>query len=283
MEDPNSVLLVCPVRGSARMAAMALATHRALHGVRRRLYFDDSGNAEVGDMLRTEAALNGDAVVVFPPPTEDRPDYDTAGPTHVWTPQLCSRVQAMRQHACDMLIVCGYRYMFMVDLDVWCHPNTVRYLTAAKRQVVSAVYWSKWSPTMPWLPNVWDIHQYGFAGPESIIRLRQPGVYPVGGLGACTLIHRGAVAMGANYKPVEGLPWPLEDRHFCVRAACAGVELWAATGLPPFHVYREDMWDEAVHWYNELGADPNYFRQRWLTDAWADNITQTTAALAGGQ
>ena len=35
-----------------------------------------------------------------------------------------------------------------------------------------------------------------------------------------------------------------EDRHFCVRAACAGFEMWADTHCPPAHLYTRDLYEQ---------------------------------------
>jgi hypothetical protein len=69
--------------------------------------------------------------------------------------------------------------------------------------------------------------------------LHKPGVYRVGGLGACTLISRRALDAGVTYEPLYNVSWWGEDRHFCLRAVALDFELWADTHCPPFHVYRE--------------------------------------------
>lgn len=54
---------------------------------------------------------------------------------------------------------------------------------------------------------------------ESINKLRKPSVYEVGGLGACTLIHKTAIEKGVNFDKVKNFTFWGEDRHFCIRAA----------------------------------------------------------------
>jgi hypothetical protein len=192
--------------------------------------------------------------------------------------------------------------LYISDSDVIPHPKTVKHLLSLDKPVVSEVYWSQWprpdicvcghpdidhnqggkrrcqhstcpctpigfTPSRsPWLPNVWDVQNYGFSSAESIFRLREPGQYQVGGLGAITLIRRDAIERGASYLPIPGIVnYPGEDRHFSIRCAVHGIELWADTCYPAFHVYRpEEQLDEARAWF-ENGCNPEYFRSQWLT------------------
>jgi len=65
-----------------------------------------------------------------------------------------------------------------------------------------------------------------------------PGVYKVGGLGACTLISRNAISKGVSYDEIYNITFWGEDRHFCIRAAALGIELFVDTHFPAFHIYR---------------------------------------------
>ncbi|WP_243137681.1 glycosyltransferase family 2 protein, partial [Desulfofundulus thermobenzoicus] len=58
-------------------------------------------------------------------------------------------------------------------------------------------------------------------------------------LGACTLISRRAMLMGVSFSEIYNLGFIGEDRHFCIRAAALGLELYADTHYPPYHIYRE--------------------------------------------
>lgn len=54
-------------------------------------------------------------------------------------------------------------------------------------------------------------------------KLREPGVYEVGGLGACTLISQNALQQEVNFSKIPNLTFGGEDRHFCIRAAAMGL------------------------------------------------------------
>jgi len=77
-------------------------------------------------------------------------------------------------------------------------------------------------------------------------RLRRPGLYPVGGLGACTLISRRAIEAGVRYQRIPNLTYWGEDRHFCIRAQALGFDLWADTHCPPRHLYRRSGVEQDV-------------------------------------
>ncbi len=80
--------------------------------------------------------------------------------------------------------------------------------------------------------------------------LSRPGTYKVGGLGACTLISQQALSRGVSFGEIYNLGLTGEDRHFCVRAVALGLELYADTHYPPFHIYRESELSK-LHEYKE--------------------------------
>jgi hypothetical protein len=78
---------------------------------------------------------------------------------------------------------------------------------------------------------------------EFLHKLTVPGVYEVGGLGACTLISRLALLKGVNFNKIKNVTFWGEDRHFCIRAAALGIDLWVDTHYPAYHIYRETHLD----------------------------------------
>lgn len=70
-------------------------------------------------------------------------------------------------------------------------------------------------------------------------KLQQPGIYEVGGLGACTLISRRAICSGVSYDMIRNISYWGEDRHFCIRAAALGIALYVDTRYPALHLYRD--------------------------------------------
>lgn len=268
----NAVNLFTPVRQDHKTLELTLRSHRSLKGVQARVYIDDNEDPESSRMLAQEAALDG--VFVLPAPDE-LPDRSGV---HQWTASSVDRMSILRN--VGMRAASGTReiprcgFVFTVDADVVCPPSLVTTLLSAQESIVSEVYWTRWPNAPCWLPQVWDRHPYGFLSARSILRLREPGLYRVHGLGACTLIDASLFSCEVlSYDPIDSLRGVLwgEDRWFSVRAECAGFSLWADSYCPPFHIYTADQYDEALAWY-EAGAHPGYFRKRWLTSDWDELI-----------
>lgn len=127
------------------------------------------------------------------------------------------------------------------------------------------IFWTKWEPDFPELPQVWLSDQYNLyrssrgeiLPQEEILQrvhlfintLKTPGIYPVGGLGACTLISKKALNSGVNFAEIYNISFVGEDRHFCIRAAALGFQLFVDTNYPAYHIYRlSDL--EGVEAYN---------------------------------
>jgi hypothetical protein len=155
-------------------------------------------------------------------------EYKRDETTHSWNHALVSKVTTFRNRFLQMALDGGYDYLFMVDSDLVLHPQTLVHLVGLGKDIVSEVFWTAWNPNEPLMPQVWISGQYTIT-PEFVETLKEPGVYRVGGLGACTLISRKAIEAGVSYSEVPGLDLFGEDRHFCTRASALGLELWADT------------------------------------------------------
>lgn len=176
-------------------------------------------------------------------------DYRRSTTTHHWTPASLQRIAQIKNR---LLMECFQREhdaAVLVDDDVIVHPLLVRHLSALQKPIVSEVFWTRFQPYQPWLPNVWDTGVYSFCSAESILQLRQPGVYKVGGLGACTFVDRSVWEKRVDFSFVHNVDLWGEDRHFCIRAACADIELHADTQYPPYHVYRPHDLGNAGEWF----------------------------------
>lgn len=190
--------------------------------------------------------------------------YETNEYTHIWTREAVSRVVSFKNRQIEYALKKGYDYVLFVDADVIVHPDTLSWLLKAEKDIVSEVYWTKWRPDADYMPQVWYFDNYSYVIPQKgetqkeltervvgeLEKLRRPGLYRVGGLGALTLISRKALKAGVNFSPIYNISWVGEDRHFCVRAVALGFELYADTHAPAFHIYRsEDL--KNVRWYME--------------------------------
>ncbi len=182
--------------------------------------------------------------------------YRCTEKTHEWTAHLMKKVAAFKDRMIEHALDHNYDYLFLIDSDIVMNPKTIAQLLKAKKEIVSNIYWTKWEASSMELPQVWlkdqySLYQFEAGDPpldelekqkrthEFLIMLRKPGVYEVGGLGACTLISKKALGKGINFKKIKNISLFGEDRDFCVRAAALGIELHVDTHYPAFHIYRE--------------------------------------------
>ncbi|MCM3143995.1 glycosyltransferase [Brevibacillus sp. MER 51] len=168
--------------------------------------------------------------------------------THYWTERNIWKVAQMKDTIISYALKEGFDYLFLIDSDLVLHPHTLQQLLQANKDIISNIYWTRWQPDSIELPQVWLMDQYTLTregASESVENqnflemLRKPGVYEVGGLGACTLIHRKVLEAGVNFKRIANLSFWGEDRHFCVRAVAMGFSLHVDTHLPGYHIYRQ--------------------------------------------
>jgi hypothetical protein len=198
-------------------------------------------------------------------------DFSDIGPSHSWTPQAWHRCGGYKNEIIQHCLNGGYDALWLVDADVLCDPYTLQSLADAEAPIVAGVYWTQWIQSgvydTTWnqqtfvihaAPQVWLRHPYQLDGHglteadfRSLLVSRQ--LVKVGGLGACTLFHRNALAKGTSFAPIpEGLPQgPMadgEDRHLCERARRLHLPLLA------------DAWPDIYHAYHavEYGDIPNF-------------------------
>ncbi len=281
MNGSPKVVLYSPVRQSAEVLKEALASHRDIRGVWQRWYVDDndygSPSAELVQDEHERGARCFHAAGIQGLPARE-PYHIDDSTTHQWTGTLMARMAGLRDFAIQEFLKTDADFLFMLDSDILPNPGLVEHLVSLDLPLVTEVYWSQWSPSDPWLPNVWDFGNYGFSTPEHVIRLREPGTFQVGGLGSITLMRRDAFEKGARYEMMPEVEYPGEDRHFSIRAAALGIPMYADTHFPSFHIYRpSEQLEEAKAW-RAAGSNPRYWRETYLTDEWAAHLRQNFLA-----
>ena len=229
----------------------SLVRLRLAHASLALCFIDDNDSADSSALLRDFVGDRGQVL----PAEGPRPTYDCSGETHGWSHALMARVARAKDRLLDAARAADVDYVLLVDSDLVLHPRTLEYLLAAQKDIVSEVYWTRWRPGDPELPQVWVTDQYTLyrsrrgetlTAPEMAARqqafldeLRVSGVYPVGGLGGCTLISRRALQAGVSFADVPNVSLWGEDRHFCIRAAALGLGLFVDTHVPALHLYRD--------------------------------------------
>ncbi|MEK4354270.1 glycosyltransferase [Paenibacillus sp. FSL R5-0475] len=175
--------------------------------------------------------------------------------THFWNTNLVWKVANFKNLMINRAQTLNYDYLFLIDSDLILHPDTLRHLIGTNKDIISEVFWTQWQPETMFQPQVWMHDEYNqwelLPGeklqPEEINRrfhefiakMRIPGIYEVGGLGACTLISQHAIKTGVSYNQIRNISYWGEDRHFCIRAAALGIPLFVDTHYPALHLYRD--------------------------------------------
>ena len=164
--------------------------------------------------------------------------YTAGEKNHTWTLYDMLKMCELRSILTDAVRDGGYDYLFSIDTDVIVQPETLETLLSRSVPIVTEVFWTRSDSGFEWA-NAWQADNYGVTV-EDFARWKTPGFYPVGMAGACTLIHRSVFEAGVSYRQIPNVQKALigEDRHFCVRAACAGFSQWLDTTCPARHLYR---------------------------------------------
>lgn len=217
------------------------------------VYIDDNLDPQSSEVLADFADC-----VLEPGERPEGALYGVSSETHQWSVPTFHFLAREKQRLFDRAVAENYDAVFLVDSDLLLDPSTLQSLIATEKDVVSACFWTQWTPADPPLPQVWNQHPYGFdgagwRGSDFLSRLRSRELVRVRGLGACTLIRRSALERGLGFWPlVDGLPsegmWQGEDRHFCVRAERLHIELWCDAWPNVAHVYRPEDRAEIDAW-----------------------------------
>ena len=179
--------------------------------------------------------------------------------THRWFDDTFEHVAKCKQLLLDYAVNERFDYVMLVDSDLLCEPSTLLSLHSVRVPVVSAVFWTQWTPDQPPLPQCWLSHPYDLNGlgldwPTYRRLLRQHRVVRVAGGGACTLIDT-KVLSRLHYHPRLELPheglWRGEDRTFAILAREAHVRQHA------------DAWPRVFHAYSPALRKPEVLQAEW--------------------
>ena len=267
-----SIVTFTPVRVEPEVLTRHLDHLVAGSGQHVEHWFYDDNDDPRSSTLLVDAARHADNMLVLPRTQLVDTDYRRDGATHEWSDVAVTRIAQIKNHAIERFLESSTAsHLFLVDADVLIAPGTIDHLASVETPIISAVYWTQFTPGDPFMPNVWDRDKYSFDSIDSILRLASPGHHAVGGLGACTLIERHVLEAGVDFSPIPNLRIWGEDRHFCIRAMCAGFPLAADSCVTPFHIYRTELLEDADAW-SHTGHSPDWFRSNWITPTWKRSI-----------
>ena len=237
-------------------------------------FVDDNEIEESKTLLKQFAEKKGDRCHIFQPDLDSKENYVCNENTHRWNESLIWKVANFKdkiiQHARDK----KYDYLFLIDSDIVLHPKTVDQLLIANKDIISNIFWTCWTPDSHLLPQVWMVDQYTqyeLSSGEKIsneeaqkrfssflIKMRTPGTYEVGGLGACTLISKNALSKDISFKKIKNLTFWGEDRHFSIRALALGLDLFVDTHYPAYHIYRESALSDVENFKRSFSKSANF-------------------------
>lgn len=191
----------------------------------------------VNDCPEVIPEIRGDYIVVN---TGDR--YEKAVNDHIWTHENLNKMHELRNLTIRRALDGGYDYWWSIDTDLVLDPRTLPVLLSANKDIVSEIFWTR-APSGNYWCNAWMCDQASGMPQE----WRQPGLYQVGMTGACTLAKREVIDK-VDYTPIPNIVKALwgEDRHFCIRAACHGFEMWVDTHYPAEHLFTDALYREFI-------------------------------------
>jgi glycosyltransferase involved in cell wall biosynthesis len=254
-ETRSRVLLGSPIHQKPAILEQFLNSLSRLNltNIELHFYLIDDNQDEASRQLLLQFAQSGRTVFLQSSGFHDA--YIRDDTTHFWNSNLVWKVAGFKNLMIRRAEAFGYDYLFLIDSDLILHPDTLLHLISTGKEIISEVFWTQWQPGTLLQPQVWVHDEYNqweaLSGeqlsPEEINRrfhaflnkLQQPGIYEVGGLGACTLISSQAIASGVSYDRVRNISYWGEDRHFCIRAAALGIPLFVDTHYPALHLYRD--------------------------------------------
>lgn len=239
---PLKILIGSPVRKSPEIVKEFLSSLQQLHHVSHIVdyyFIDDNSDTASSGLLQQFAQQQKTSqcyiLSVNSPQTMTGKNEEE---THYWPIELIWKVAAFKNCIIKKAIEENYDYLFLVDADLVLNPLSLECLISCNKDIVSEIFWTRWTPQSEELPQVW-VSDFYTLNQDFIKQLKQPGVYEVGGLGACTLISKRALQCGVNFNEIKNLTMKGEDRHFCIRALVLGFSLFVDTHFPAYHMYRE--------------------------------------------
>lgn len=251
------ILIASPVHQKPAVLAEFLSSLHALKSGHLQVdhWFIDDQNEPESRMLLDRYCAEDPSAEVTAFDQAEALFYQRDEMTHYWNDALVDKVAAMKDAIIRRAREQQYDGLFLVDSDLVLHPDTLLQLWDSSKTIISNIFWTSWQKGTDPLPQVWLMDEYAFykysrgttisdqeklqQANAFLTQLKEPGIYEVGGLGACTLIRREALEAGVRFERLPNVSFWGEDRHFCIRAAALGFSLHVDTRQPAYHIYRD--------------------------------------------
>lgn len=167
--------------------------------------------------------------------------YITTEQTHYWNQENLTKMETLRNRFIEEALKRDCDYAMFVDTDLVLRPETLETLLSRQEKIIAELFLTPEAPGSDKIwPNAWHSDQCSIIMEELASWVSVPGVYEVGGTGACMLVDCEVFRKGVNYTRIPNIQKILygEDRWFCIRAVCNGYRIMLDTTCQPTHLYR---------------------------------------------
>ena len=106
-------------------------------------FIDDNSDNEAKDLLRNFAVFIPNVTVLASNNIFARGDNSY---THNWSGNVIVKVTKFRNDILAYARDNAFDYLFMVDSDILLVPDTLQCLVKAKKDIISEIFWTKWTP-----------------------------------------------------------------------------------------------------------------------------------------
>ncbi|MDF9840850.1 MULTISPECIES: glycosyltransferase [unclassified Paenibacillus] len=297
-ETKTRVLLGSPIHQKPQVLEQFLNSLLRLRrdGIALDFYFIDDNGDSASSLLLQQYAPPGSEVFLQSSGFHDA--YIRNDTTHYWNSDLVWKVAGFKNLMIRRADAFGYDHLFLIDSDLILHPDTLLHLIGTGKDIISEVFWTQWQPGTMLQPQVWmhdEYNQWEILPGEKpsqteinrrfhafLAKLQLPGIYEVGGLGACTLISRLAISSGVSYDMIRNISYWGEDRHFCIRAAALGIPLYVDTHYPALHLYRDSDLEKVADYIRQTTTELAAGGGSGAEDGGADGAGRGTAGSGAG-
>lgn len=161
------------------------------------------------------------------------------------------KVAALKNRLFEFLTI-DFTHIFLIDADILVHPRIVEHMLSAKKDWICQVFLTDWARNGRTGLNVWEYDENKLSQ-VFYDQWTAPMVAPVGMGGACTLISRAVIDAGVDFSKISNLTMWGEDRHFCIKAAGLGFQLYGTSVYPALHLYRPSDLAKVHGFVTQLG------------------------------
>lgn len=264
----KKILVASPIKKSAKILELFFTGLEILNKKEFEVeycFIDDNDDKVSSKLTKEFIARNGGVVLEV---KYSKGNSEGENKEHFWTSDKIERVAYFKNEIIKYFLKGDWDYIFFIDSDLILQQDTLVNLIGDEKDIVSNIFWTKWVENGREMPQVWlkdfytlyDAHMLrAMTELQKVVeeeaflkRLKMPGIYKVGGLGACTLIKRKVLESGVHFGSIYNISFWGEDRSFCIRAAALGFDLYVDTRSPAFHVFREEQVENGLDFLKGL-------------------------------